>query len=293
MARRRVIGVLAAGALLGGALSGCGGDSGARLELSPAAAIAKVAQNAGTESATYTLKVSGSGLSLRANGVYRGGPDPVAALTFTALDVAGFGLGGKGVELRLVDDVAYLRMGESGRWLRVADVDGAGESAGESAGGSSFADPVGALKEMLATEDVREIGPANVDGAKTTHYQVRTAPAEFGEGVAATVDVWVDSDYRARKLVLEVPILRGARMELKFRDFGDPVDVRAPADSEIAEGADLGETLLGGGFLGDLFGGFAGRGGIGEAADLEELLEEFERELGSELGPSSNAAAVQ
>ncbi|MGQ0632606.1 MAG: hypothetical protein ACT4P1_16425 [Sporichthyaceae bacterium] len=300
MAGRRVLAVFVVGTAVAASLSGCGKSPGAQLALSPVAAIAKVAENAGTESAAYALELSGSGLNVRANGVYRGGADPAAALTFTAMDVVGFGLGGRGTEFRLVDDVAYLRMGESESersWLRLDDV----ASSGTSVGGldPSFADPVGQLKKMLATDDVREIGPANVDGAKTTHYQAQVEPAELGDRVAATVDVWVDSEYRARKLVLELPILGGARMEMKFRDFGAPVDVRAPADSEVLDPAEFGRSLLGGGLFGDLLGDFGdldaelerSLDGLGEESGLEEMVEDLKSEYERANAPAAPARA--
>jgi hypothetical protein len=51
-----------------------------------------------------------------------------------------------------------------------------------------------------------------------------------------TYDVWLDSENRIRKMVMDMAV--GASpisMEIELFDWDEPVDIAAPADSEIVQ----------------------------------------------------------
>lgn len=337
-----VVGVLA--------LAGCNdSDSAAEIEgLSPVAAVQKAAENASNDSAAYTFELAGSGLDLRGSGKFAGGENPAAQLIFDKMSMTGLaGLVGngalpEGLELRLVDDVMYLKMtGEkglvsglgNGEWVKLPVEDLQAE--GASIGGldpATMADPREQLRTMLDTEDVREVGTETIDGVKVTHYEAevdaegtgtvvekRTSEGQselekrleksledsirsnLGVDSPVEIDVWVDREYRARKLAVELPFLGGATMTMKFSDFGSDVNVEAPAGAKEFDAADLmgefsGEAL--GGDLGKLFGdAFEGANGEDFSADLSEdfearLRERIESQLREGFGGSMSDEEV-
>lgn len=290
--RTRLIRTAAVCAVAVLALSGCNGsdsDSAAsELEaLSPVAAIQKVADNAGNDSAAYTFEMRGTGISVKGDGAYRGGENPAARMAFDSIKIAGFSMPA-GTEFRLVDEVMYLNSSKGGLLPGVGDdgwvklpMDGV-KAEGANLGGldPTMADPREQLRKMLDTEDVTKVGTETMDGVKTTRYRASISPegsgtvtekktsshsnelsrqleeqledsirSSFGLTKPVTVDAWVDAEYHARKLQVTLPFLGEATMTMKFTDFGSDVQVEAPAD---AKELNLGDLL--GGELGDAFG---------------------------------------
>lgn len=304
MNRRRASAFIAS-LLAVGLLAGCGGGSTAAVEkLTPVAAVQRAADKASGESAKYTLELTGTGINVRGAGAYRGGADPAASMTFSDIAAMGMKLG-KGFEYRLVDDAIYVKL--TGDWLKIpADAKGAKPKFGSMDPGA-LTDPVGQLRKMLDTKDVTEVGAETIDGVRTTHYRAKTeTDGIFGEdkkaetrsgdemgaelekalrerlgsffgGGTAQADVWIDSDYRARRFVLGIPMFGGMKLTMNISDYGMPVSVEAPAGAKAFDGKNLSlDALLGEDFdAADLFGG-----------DLSKLLgEDFGKNLlGEDLG---------
>lgn len=296
--------------LCAGLLAGCGGGSNAAAEkLTPVAAVQRAADKASAESARYTLELAGAGMSVRGTGAYRGGADPAASMTFSDIAAMGMKLG-KGFEYRMVADAIYVKLG--GDWLKIpTDAKGAKLKFGPM-DPSTLTDPVGQLKKMLDTKDVTEVGTETIDGVPTTHYRAKTetdgilgeekktgtrAGDELGAelekalrerlgrffgGGTAQADVWIDSDYRARRFVLDIPMLGGMKLTMNISDYGKPVSVEAPAGAKTFDGKnlsldgllgeDLGKDLLGGD-LGSMFGEDFGKDLLGE--DFEKLFKDL------------------
>lgn len=308
---------VSAGAVL--ALSGCNGasNSAATLEaLTPVAAIQRVADNASSDSASYTFEMLGSGVEVSGKGSYRGGANPAAKMTFDQMKILGAAIPG-GTEFRLVDDVMYLRFAGGaglipaiggGDWVKLP-VDELNAEGNSIAGlDPTMADPREQLKKMLDTEDVRKVGTETVDGVETTHYAASVTPSETGTvtekrsgnsnelsreleeklensiresmGVdkPVQVDVWVDGEYRARKMVMTLPFLGEATMTMRFKDFGSDVNVDAPADAKVL---DLGDMV--GGSLGSaLTDGFGDS--FGNGSDFsKDFSQEFEDKLREQI----------
>lgn len=308
----RTAAVCAAAVLAVSGMAGCNGSdptAASELEgLSPVAAIQRVADTAGNDSAAYTFEMSGSGVSVKGSGAYRGGENPAAQMAFDSMRMLGFSLPA-GMEFRLVDDVMYLKSSKGGllpgvgdgEWVKLPVDDVQAEGANIAGLDPTMADPREQLRQMLDTEDVEKVGTETVDGVETTHYRATISPEgtgtvteekssthsnelsrqleeqletgireSMGLSEPVTVDAWVDADYHARKLRVTMPMFGEVSMTMKFTDFGSDVTVDAPAG---AEEIDLGDMM--GGSLGEQFGEqFGGEFG-------KDISEELERSLGS------------
>lgn len=308
----RTAAVSAAAVLAVSGMAGCNGSDStpaSELEgLSPVAAIQKVADTAGNDSAAYTFEMSGSGVSVKGSGAYRGGENPAARMTFDSMKMLGFSLPA-GMEFRLVDEVMYLKSSKGGllpgvgdgEWVKLPVDDVQAEGANIAGLDPTMADPREQLRKMLDTEDVEKVGTETVDGVETTHYRATISPegtgtvtekkssthsnelsrqleeqlensirGSMGLSEPVTVDAWVDADYHARKLRVTMPMLGEVSMTMKFTEFGSDVTVDAPA---AAEEIDLGAMM--GGALGEEFGKDFGK----------DISEELRRSL--ENGSSS------
>jgi len=267
-------------------LSACNGsdDTTAVDQLSPVAAIQKVADTAGNDSATYTFELAGKGVSVKGSGAYAGGAHPAMEMTFASIKAAGFSMPA-GTEFRIVDDVMYLKSSKGGiipgvgdgSWVKLPM--GEVEDSNSSFGDLTMTNPVDQLKKMLDTQDVKKVGTETIDGAKTTHY--RASIDSMGNGTVTekksssnqnelsrqleeqlsnsikdsmgltkpvTVDAWVDGSYHARKLQMTLPFLGEMTMTMKFADFGSDVKIDAPVG---AKEMDVSKMLSG--QLGDEF----------------------------------------
>lgn len=313
--RTRVIRTAAVGAAAVLALSGCNGASNnatALEALTPVAAIQRVADNASSDSAAYTFEMLGSGIKISGSGSYRGGEHPAAAMAFDEMKVLGASIPG-GTEFRLVDDVMYLRFAggglipaiDGGTWVKLPMDEVKAEGSSIAGLDPTMADPREQLKRMLDTDEVRKVGTETIDGVDTTHYSASVTPSETGTvtekrsesstelsreledklansiresmGIdkPVDVDVWVDGEYRARKMVMHLPFMGEATVTMKFKDFGSDVKVEAPAGAEVLNLGDMLGGVLGGGLggsFGDLFGGK-----LGDSGSLsEDLSQQFE-----------------
>ena len=318
----RTVAVSAVAVLAVSGLAGCNGsDSGTAATeidgLTPIAAMQKVADTASNDSAAYTFEMTGSGVSVKGSGAYRGGENPAARMAFDSMRMLGFSLPA-GMEFRLVDDVMYLKsskggllpgVGEGG-WVKLPAGEVQAEGANIAGLDPTMADPREQLKKMLDTDDVTKVGTEAVDGVATTHYRAHVSPdgtdtvtekktsshsnelsrqleeqledsirSSMGLAEPVTVDTWVDADYHVRKLQTTLPFLGDATMTMKFTDFGSDVDVDAPVG---AEELDLGDVM--GGTLGDAFSDelqkSLGSGSSDSSEQFEsQLREQIERSL--------------
>ncbi|MDZ7674901.1 MAG: hypothetical protein U5K30_07530 [Acidimicrobiales bacterium] len=136
---------------------------------------------------------------------------------------APFDLGDGQMEIRVLDDAAYMRfplfsmlLGEGVEWIRMPVEDYASGANGMSPvpGG----DPLDMLRVLGGGEDIETVGTEDVRGANTTHYRgtfdlddaAKSLPAEqraafedatasFGDVPALPVDVWLGDDGLVRR----------------------------------------------------------------------------------------------
>jgi hypothetical protein len=238
-----------------GSLSACGGsDDGARAEdsSSVSSSSAPGTPEAGstvapgdfvdlyrssfdnTTTAHMSMKLQLMGQQITGEGdVDYSQDNPAVAMT---MDGASFG--GKGLEVRLVDNVMYLNMGPmtQGKFVKV-DLDSPDNPLGSLA---DSMDPSRAMDALEAgVQKVTYVGRDD-DG---DHYAVTVDTAAMLKGMGQDVpssaqvpktmsyDVWFDSEGRFTRMVMDMGSMGTTEMTLS--DFGADVSIEAPPADQV------------------------------------------------------------
>lgn len=161
------------------------------------------------------------------------------------------------LEMRLVDGIAYIKMGSMTQDKFVEmDLTSGNNQLGKSLDQmTQQADPnamveqlAGSLKDFEKTDETEEI-----DGVETTKYVLTIDGRKIGgmmsgsamSGAAdmpkeVTADVWIGDDDLLRKMTMEMETAgTPVNLEMTFTDWGDPVEVEAPSDDEITDSSML------------------------------------------------------
>ncbi|MFJ8541019.1 hypothetical protein ACIRFH_03190 [Streptomyces sp. NPDC093586] len=215
----------------------------------PLRAVERATGRAGSAWVTSTTVV-GDELSLTAAGALSWGDGVTGSLTLTytggTTADAMRRLGIASLEARYLPDAYYAKMGDAfaaradGRhWIKYAydALEGLGDGAG-------FADrmretaPDEAVKLLLASDDVHEVGRETTRGRHTTHWS-GTVDGSPGR----TVDIWVDGQ---DLLVKKTERGRTEQGELSqtayYSDYGVPVPVERPPAADTADFTELLKT---------------------------------------------------
>ena len=186
-------------------------------------------------SANVTMKQTASGLE--GNGAIDLASDPVAMRMTATLASMGE------LELRLVDNVMYMKFPMLGDKFIAFDLDDPSNPLGSTFG--DMVDP-GAMIEAFADgiESVSYAGEEDVEGESMDHYTVVSDPSamledmEVPEGTppldlpeTQKIDVWFDGDGFFRRVVTDLGPL--GTTTLTYDDWGTDVDVEAPPSDEI------------------------------------------------------------
>jgi lipoprotein LprG len=153
---------------------------------------------------------------------------------------------GKGtMEMRYVDKRIYLTIPgvtPGGKFLKVDPTDQRSPLAKSFAGLTDQMDPLKSVKSMeKSVTGVDLIGQGSQDGVSVDHYRVTVDTAEMaeklGKGAARaqlpkslTYDMWLDEKNLIRQLTFDIS---GTAVEMKLSDWGQDVEVRAPAAADI------------------------------------------------------------
>ncbi|MEU3658592.1 hypothetical protein AB0E77_02295 [Streptomyces sp. NPDC032940] len=214
----------------------------------PLRAVERATGRAGSAWVTSTT-VIGDELSLKADGALSWGDGVTGSLTLTytggTTADAMRALGVTSMEARYLPDAYYAKMGDAfaaradGRhWIKYAydDLEDPGDGAG-----AGFADrmrdtaPDEAVKLLLASDDVHEVGRETARGRYTTHWS-GTVDGYPGR----TVDIWVDGQ---DLLVKKTERGRTEQGELSqtayYSDYGVPVPVDRPPAADTADFTEL------------------------------------------------------
>jgi hypothetical protein len=249
--RSIVLAPLAAVALAGALLSGCGSPAATSVALTPVAAVQAASQRtaeAGTARMSLVVEVDA------AEGSGRITSEGVLALDGSAADLRATlpaDLLDEEVALRVLvaDGTTYLQVDGlpllSGTWIEVGEAGGPlGVDADAATGGVD-----GALDALREVTDVTEVGVEAVGGVTATHYRAVLDAGDLADGLAAlgslaskdvsealadtsiTIDVWIDEQGRLVRLEEQVPLPGGGSASITYAlsDFGVPVEVEAPA----------------------------------------------------------------
>ncbi|MGO1165610.1 MAG: LppX_LprAFG lipoprotein [Janibacter sp.] len=176
---------------------------------------------------------------LTVDGKDSGSATGIQDLENEALDMD-LSFGGQELGYRLVDGKYYLAQGE--KWIPVTEgsTNKVVENALDQAELLSLRRQLDAF--VAGVEKAGDKGSEEIDGVKTTHYTatVDTAKAyeslgmEQDAGTPETMiyDVWLDEDDLIRRMSFTQ---EGSEAVMTASDWGEPVDIAKPKDSEIVE----------------------------------------------------------
>lgn len=253
--------------------AGCGGGADSALALDPVASAATKTQQAGAARIRMALSLSspqlrgGKPVDVRGTGVIDG---TSSEFNFT------MGSLGSMQEILLEqhgDYVLYMQMPQlsaqlpAGKhWIEV-DASKLGKASGldlsKLMSGGQF-QPSDVLS-MLTGEGakVRNLGPASVGGAATTHYRITidTAKALQNKGLTSPLlaaaastlpasipaDVWIGKDGLVRQVRLALSVAQGRMaMTINLYDYGTDASIAAPPSSDVFDATQLAQLGMSG-----------------------------------------------
>lgn len=239
--RSRSVLALAVATLLLLAVTGCGSDQETAevrsVDPAPGTVVDKsdfigglldAVEEQGSAQAELTL---GTGISARAT--FRYGAQPAADLSVELL--------GRALRLVLVDELVYLQKSAAEKFVVLTRDDPSLEAFG---GGFSDLDPQKVLNGLVdGITEVREIGPATVEGENLTRYAVTVDSEKVGSGMlemlpgadlaeGLILDLYVDGDDLLQRAEAD---LGENRLVLTVTSWGEPVTITAPPAGEILQ----------------------------------------------------------
>jgi|GEM_PF-2193049 len=261
--------ILAVTLATGLAFAGCGGET--KPDASKVGAVQLISSSVDAASQVETMRVAGI-FSISMSGKASkfdldGGVDFKNNSTSLKTSLADLGIPGlesSKVEIRLVGETAYIRVGDliggigsallgGKEWISM-DLSALG---GDSPAG---ANPANLLAMLRGIADVEEVGTESIRGNQATHYTgiinladaLGAAPSADKKQVSSVfenlsnefpVDVWVDEQGRTVKLSTN-----GGGSEnnfsfsLEFFDFGADLNISAPPASDVGSLGGFGVT---------------------------------------------------
>lgn len=150
-----------------------------------------------------------------------------------------------GIELIVVDGELYMSwpntLTEAGKFFRIEPGSSMGDLV-ESLRSSSPVDSAGDISESVTA--MRKVGEEQIGTDDTIHYIVTVDTEKSSQFLGSTeapdvelpetldVDMWVTTDNLMRRVVVA---LGTAAMQLDYTDWGQPVDISAPAPQDIVK----------------------------------------------------------
>jgi hypothetical protein len=256
-----VVSLAACGSDKGGDKTSAAGDSSASSEkpstpdlkageeIDPADFLAQVKSGVeGATTSTTSMKMSISGMEITMEGQVDYTADPPEMAITMSMPM----LGEDPMDMRIVDGFAYMNMGAltDNKFVK-SSLDDPNGALGDMTGLTDSMDPAKSLENFSAGFDkVVYVGPESVDGVDAGHYQLTvdttkigsalselgatgTDPSSLGLPDTLTYDVWLDSESRMTKSVIELGDL--GSMEMTASNWGEPVDIQAPSADQITD----------------------------------------------------------
>lgn len=200
----------------------------------------------------FEMSMDAQGAQLTGEGAAELGADPEETNMTTTMQLPEMGE----TSMRLVEGTVYMSMpAEAGlptdaSWLKI-DPEGDGPMAqqfgqmvDEMSSSAEMQAQFGENAELIAVE---EAGTDTVDGVEVTEYQLTIdaedadefmeATGQAGAGAtsteALTFSLWIDGDMLPRKMTGDLGGI--GTLEMRFFDFGEPVEVEAPPEDEVTD----------------------------------------------------------
>lgn len=253
--------VLACLAVVGAALSGCSGGSGAGAALSQADFFSNVTESqADAESFHVSMTMDVAGETVKAEGDARMGKAPADMAMSLVMDMSAMGPGAPDeFEMRWVDEVLYMNLGEmtEGKFAAIDLTDESNPLGQMYNQLLDSLDPASIGKFKDAVTEFEEKGdPIELDGVQAQPYHVeidmsqmkemfRGLPKEAVAAMPKTLSftMYVGPDELPRRMKMQIPTpgpVQGS-MTMDYTDWGEPVDIVKPDKSEISDKDLLGE----------------------------------------------------
>jgi len=262
------MGIVALGATISlTALAGCSatksaGSVAGSLVLSPLAAVqAAFTKVSNDNSVKVTGTITSSGTTVQLSGTEQFSPVKVAMTMTTSGSATGALTIGEiydGTNFYIQNaEFSALDGGKPWAEIDLNSLGGAGSSIESLLSGVKNESPTSALEPLLASGDLKNLGPATVGGVATTHYagtltgaQVESlAPTQglsaaqvaqikqllqAGGVTSETIDVWIDSNNLLTQMKSSVVTASGtSTTSMQFSDWGAPVSITDPPASEV------------------------------------------------------------
>lgn len=247
--RRRLAAAATAIALLGVAGCGSAGSTAghALTKADFAAALTRATSTARSVHLDGSIDVQSQHISFSADEQTAANARLAGTVMSMSMHMASLGA----IEMRVIHEALYMKSGlfskETGGkpWVRVDLSDSADNPL--AAMMSKFGDGLNAhklLQQFKSISSFTRVGPATVDGVKTTHYRMVVNVSKAlqqvglsGQAPAHTpkqmpVNIWLDGQNRPVQYV--VPMSKAESMTMHFSKWGEPVHVVAPPASQVA-----------------------------------------------------------
>jgi hypothetical protein len=259
---RRAVAAAAVPTLLAASLTACGSDSGSDSDNSSGDTAADSGEYAEGEevdkdqfvedfasaledatTAHMTMNMNyGTGEPIQAKGQVDYTTDPVSMAMDMSMPMAT-----EGVDMRLVEGVMYMNMGQmtNDKFVKYDLNDPANLPPGM-AGLADQMDPLAAFKQFgPALKSVTYVGEEEVDGDDTDHFELvmdttkvpglEDLPQGADVPKEMAYDAWFDDDFLIRQMRMTMDMATTMEMEAQFFDWGEPVEIEAPAADDVVE----------------------------------------------------------
>ena len=196
---------------------------------------------AGVEDATtahMSMTTGAGGMDITAEGQVDYTTDPPSM----AIEMTNPMGGDQTMDIRLVDGKFYMNMGQlsQGKFYELS-LDDPSSPLGDMSSLTESMDPVRSFEQFASGLDtVTFVGTEDVDGEDLDHYVLTldTTKVDALKGTGTEVpktleyDLWLDSEDRMRQV--QIDLGSAASVDMKIFDWDEPVEIEAPAASEIA-----------------------------------------------------------
>lgn len=161
-----------------------------------------------------------------------------------AMSMSNPAMGDQTMDIRLIDGFFYLNLGQMSqdKFVKV-DLNDKNSPLGDMSQLTDSMDPVQSFEQFSSGLDkVTFVGQESVDGEDLDHYvltldstKVEMLQGAGGQGLPKTLeyDLWLDSENRMRQVKIDMG--ETGSVDMKIFDWDEPVEIEAPADSEITE----------------------------------------------------------
>ncbi|MCW2748540.1 MAG: hypothetical protein JWP10_1682 [Nocardioidaceae bacterium] len=201
-------------------------------------------QDAKTSHVSMAIGVAGQ--QIKAEGDLAVSDKPEETAMSLTMDIGEAGMGPGTYEIRLVDEIMYLNLGAmtGDKFTKVDLKDATNPIAKQYQGTVDQLDPSKTLASFGdAVKSFTKAGePIKLDGVDAQPYDVVVDTAKLKDAAAGgaaaqvpaqlTFTFFVGPDNLPRRMTSEVS---GAKIQVDYSKWGEPVSVKAPAASEIAE----------------------------------------------------------